>query len=149
MLSKRTQIWLALLDLALFFAVVGLTLTAGVPPARFPPKQKIMIYGILGAFVLSLLYRVIAQLPPIRFRIQTIMIVVAVVAVELAMARAIWPGAGWEPYVVAVVGTPAVVRAWLTQPPPAEGPTGVRYITWKLWRFARKAGTRWGGRTRS
>jgi hypothetical protein len=140
MLSKRTQIWLVLLDLALFVAVVGLTLTAGVPAARFPPKQKIMIYVSCGVFVLSFLYRVIAQLPPIRFRIGTIMIFIAILAVELSLVRVIaekyGPRVAMGPFIVAVLFVPGIIRASIDL---REGlPRASRYLLGKLRGCAQK-----------
>ncbi len=87
MLSKRVRIWLGLLDCAIIVALLGLTATAGVPPARFPLKFRIVEGVILLCFALSLLSRVTDQLPPIRFRIRTIMILVAVVAAQLRAVK--------------------------------------------------------------
>jgi hypothetical protein len=124
MLSKRVRTWLGLGDIACVVGILGLTALAGVPPARFPRNFKIVEFGILGFFVPSLLYRVMAQLPPIRFRIQTIMIVVAVVAVQLTTVRVITqmfgpgiePGVGWGLYAFALLGTIPIVRAWTHDP---------------------------------
>jgi hypothetical protein len=152
MLSRRTQIWLGLLDVACVVAVVGLTAVAGVPPVRFPRTLKIVCFMILGFWAVSLLYRVIAQLPPIRFQIKTIMIVVAAVAVELWLARVInemIPSTNPASlYFFALFWTPALVRSWLTKPPPAKGLTGGRYVAWKLRRLVRRTILRWGSRTR-
>jgi hypothetical protein len=116
MLSKRMRTWFWLLDFALVVALLGLAVTG----VRFPPKFRIVESVIVLCFVLSLLYRVIAQLPPIRFRIQTIMIVVAAVAVQLSLARAVAQMLGapdsWAPYVAALLFTPALVRAWTPDP---------------------------------
>jgi hypothetical protein len=115
MLSKRTQFWLGLLNLALIVAVVSLSVTTGVPAARFPPKQKMMSYVICGVFVLSLLYQVIAQLPPIRFRIGTLMIFIAMLAVQLGLARVIAEMCGQRVgmglFIVVVVFVPGLIRA--------------------------------------
>ena len=83
MLTKRIATRLGLLNFAFAVALAGLIVAAGVPPARFPLKFRIMSGVILVCFLLSLLYQWMAQLPPIR-RVKTIMILVAVVAMELS-----------------------------------------------------------------
>jgi hypothetical protein len=140
MLSKRTLIWLGLLDLALVVAVVGLSVTAGAPAARFPPNQNIMSYVICGVFVLSLLCRVMAQLSPIRFRIGTLMIFIAILAVEFSLVRVIavkyGPSAAMGPFVVVVLFVPAMFRISIDL---RDGlPGASRYLVGKLRGYAQK-----------
>jgi hypothetical protein len=152
MLSKRMQTSLGLLDLACIVALVGMIVMAGVPPARFPPTFRIMEYVIFLCLGLSFLYRLIAHLSPFCFRIKTIMIVVAVVAVQLTLVRVIGQmlgsrADGGPAYLLALLLTPGLVHSCV-QEPPAKGLTLGRYATWKLRRFAGRVRARWGGRTR-
>jgi hypothetical protein len=114
--SKRLNGRLFLFSIALFVALAGLALMAGVPPSRYPPRFRIAQGVILLCILVSLLYQVVAQLPPVRFRIRTLIILVPVVAIQLGLARLLnqifTPDEGGRVrmYILELIFVPGMVR---------------------------------------
>ena len=88
MQSKRMRTWLKLIEIASVIALVGCSV-----PLPSSPIRPMICFVIVMILFLARLYLVRPELPPIRFQIQTIMIVVAMVAAALAVFidQTTWP----------------------------------------------------------